>query len=111
MESLGKSLTDKGEPVPNLDDIINQITSNGEFKDMMSQLSDELSVPKTKNEPVNDQKESESVVSSECEDQMSQYDLLTTFFSDENGNNICDVLSNINNNLSKLVDRLPDKSQ
>ena len=105
MESLGNSSKN-----PNLDEIINQITSNGEFKDMMTQLSDELATNKNNNQ---DDKEStpevDSDFSSENVEKLNNYDLLTTFFSDQNGNNICEILNEINNNLAKLVEKLPDK--
>ena len=43
------------------------------------------------------------------DEDLSNYDLLTTFFSDQEGNNICEILNDINRNLTKLVNKLPDK--
>ena len=43
-----ESFQQQNNSTPNLEDIITQITSNGEFKEMMNQLSDELSSNMTK---------------------------------------------------------------
>ena len=83
--------------IPNLDTIISQITNNDEFQGMMNNLSGEL-LPKKTN-----QESSENSDQSDLDDEPNNnYDLMATFFSDNDGNNICDILSNINNNLSEL---------
>ena len=58
-----------------------------EFKNVMEGFQKRLS-------------EMDSISSNDSE--YSYYDLLTTFFTDSKGNNICDILSNINSNLSEL---------
>ena len=90
------------EQIPNLDTIISQITQNDQFKGMMDSFSDDFK--KTVHAPGTE----ESDLESESEPN-SSYDLMATFFSDQDGNNICDILSNINNNLSKLNDNLSNR--
>jgi len=46
---------------------------------------------------------------SSTDSEYSYYDLLTTFFTDSKGNNICEVLSNINTNLDKIHNTLKEK--
>ena len=127
---------------PDLDEIINQITSNGEFKEMMNSLSNGIGNIATKegnnsgtndnvdgngddnvddsgtNNNGDDKGKNESEISdrnsnisstrdsSIDESNLSYYDLLTTFFVDENGNNICDVLNKINTNLENISEKL-----
>ena len=107
--------------VPDLDQIISQITANGEFQEMMNNLSDGLksvegSQPAVNNEVAEEENldtnkniNTESCVSGPVE-HTSNYDICATFFADEDGNNICESLhgvqkslDGINENLTKLV--------
>ena len=88
--------------MPDLDQIINQITSNGDFKEMMNNVSEglqmplkEVSIPDTsnENEPINKNNE-------------SFYDLCCTFLSDSEGNSLADILSQVNQNLQTISETL-----
>ena len=85
--------------IPNLDEIISQITNNGEFNDMMSQISNE----------VNKKDINPNIQDDETESELNSNDLLTSLFTDSDGNNICEILSNINNNLQKIANNLNKK--
>ena len=91
------------EPVPNIDDLISHITNNGNFKTMMDSISDGLQDTSyaTNNNSTEKNSNSEST-----EDISSNpfYDIMSTFLTNSEGDNIVDVLTNINNNLSKLVE-------
>ena len=106
------------QPVPNLDDLISSITNNGNFKTMMDSISGGLQDP---NLP--DQNESKSNVDEDNEIEVNdqennilpeieditanpQFDIMNTFLTDNQGNNIAEILSNINNNLSLIVTHL-----
>lgn len=84
--------------IPNLDQIINQITSNGDFKEMMNNVSEglqlplkEVSIPESSDESDTNSKNNESL-----------YDLCCTFLSDNDGNSLADILSQINQNLTTI---------
>ncbi len=89
--------------IPNLDQIINQITSNGDFKEMMNNVSEglqmplkEVSIPETTNtESDQTTKTSESL-----------YDLCCTFLSDNDGNSLADILTQVNQNLQNISNNL-----
>ncbi len=93
--------------IPNLDQIINQITSNGDFKEMMNNVSEglqlplkEVSIPESSDESDTNSKNNESL-----------YDLCCTFLSDNDGNSLADILSQINQNLttiSKTLEEIKD---
>jgi len=89
--------------VPNLDEIINQISANGEFKEMMNSLSEQ-----TASRNLNEGGESSEEV--EESDSSNTYDLFTTFFSDQNGNNICEILSSIDNSLKTIAEKMGEKN-
>ena len=94
------------ENMPNLDEIISQITSNGEFHDMMSQISGEVNKnSNSNNENIITESNEESCNDSE----LNNLDILTSLFTDESGNNICEILSGINNNLEKIANNLTTK--
>ena len=100
---------DTAQPVPNIDDLISHITNNGNFKTMMDSISDGLqdtnynvsnSTDKTNN--------TENTENTENTDEITSnpfYDIMSTFLTNSEGDNITDVLTNINNNLTKLVER------
>ncbi len=93
--------------IPNLDQIINQITSNGDFKEMMNNVSDglqlplkEVSIPESSDESDTNSKNNESL-----------YDICCTFLSDNDGNSLADIMSQINQNLttiSKTLEEIKD---
>lgn len=89
------------EGMPNLDEIISQITSNGEFHDMMNQISSEVNKT-TSTEKINGESNEDTCNESE----LNNLDILTSLFTDESGNNICEILSSINNNLEKIANNL-----
>ena len=113
--------------VPDLDQIISQITANGEFQDMMNSLSDGLKKVEENQATASAVAQTESdtrdtdanlsvtdtggtVTTSVNCDTTSTYDICATFLADQEGNNLCDVvrgvqlsLDGINQNLSKLV--------
>ena len=98
------SETSSKEGMPNLDEIISQITSNGEFHDMMNQISNEVNKT-TSVEKINGESNGESCNESE----LNNLDILTSLFTDESGNNICEILSGINNNLEKIANNLSNR--
>ena len=90
--------------MPDLDQIINQITSNGDFKEMMNNVSEglqmplkEVSIPEQVTESDSTNKSSDSL-----------YDLCCTFLSDSDGNSIADILSQVNQNLQNISESLVD---
>jgi hypothetical protein len=87
--------------VPDLNDIINQITSNGEFKNMMDNLSGELKTPVDEISEVVDTETNNNNLNKE-----DLYDMMTTFLSDSEGNCLADILSNINKNLTIISTEL-----
>lgn len=101
--------------VPNLDDIINQITQNGDFKKMMDNITenigengdnvDNIEQPKSENKGTSD-----TIVNSNKNTDSNDklYDTFCTFFSDNDGNSVADILTDINKNLYNLV-RVLDK--
>lgn len=99
---MSSTTSQSPEQIPNLDTIISQITQNDQFKGMMDNFSDDFK--KTVQAPGTEESDLES-----DSEPNSNYDLMATFFSDQEGNNICDILSNINNNLSKLNDNLANR--
>ena len=88
--------------VPDLDEIISQITSNGEFQNMMNNLSGEFK------EPLNNisNNSTKSVEDKPLETQSEFSDLMTAFLTDSEGTTVGDILTNINNNLSRLNDQI-----
>jgi hypothetical protein len=144
LSSCGDSgCCEAGNKQPDLDEIINQITNNGEFKDMMNSLSNNLKNGDfnmnmadfsnnkdigtgindnvdngdngnngdnvdngDKDDSDNSNNSDNSDNESYDENNLSYYELLTTFFTDNNGNNICEVMSNINENLSSIKEEL-----
>ena len=101
MESL-----DTNNKSPQIDDIINQITKNTEFQEMMNHLSDEFT--SKKKDLSNESADNNSTCSNDNDENISNYDLLATFFSDQEGNNICEILGDINKNLKTIADKLPE---
>lgn len=118
--------------VPDLDQIISQITANGEFQEMMNSLSDGLKSVDQGNSsennngisggetPLEDNSKNintDSALPGPTE-YTSNYDICATFFADEEGNNVCESLhgvqkslDNINANLTKLVEHFSKTSQ
>ena len=90
---------DDSNPLPHLDQIINQITSNGDFKEMMNSVSEGLQV--TPKESEKDQDELNTTQSPN-----SLYDISCTFLSDAEGNSVADILTQINTNLEKISNSL-----
>ena len=89
--------------IPNLDQIINQITSNGDFKEMMNNVSDGLQMPiKEFTEP----QKTDETVEPPSKSSESLYDLCCTFLSDNDGNSLADILTQVNHNLQKISDNL-----
>lgn len=118
--------------VPDLDQIISQITANGEFQEMMNSLSDGLKSVDQGNSPENNNGGSGGEIPSEDNSKnintdsvlpgpteyTSNYDICATFFADEEGNNVCESLhgvqkslDSINANLTKLVEHFSTTSQ
>ena len=108
--------------VPNLDDIINQITQNGDFKKMMDNITENINEngdnvdieddgEKSKSE--NNTKSENNIVNSNKKSESDEklYDTFCTFFSDNEGNSLADILTDINKNLSNLVRVLDDKNK
>jgi hypothetical protein len=98
--------------VPDLDQLITQITNNGDFKEMMSNISGGLThehdriLETTEVETDND---SANESSNEPESNLnkvgvneSQYDMMCSLFTDNEGNNVCEILNLINQNLTQL---------
>lgn len=104
---------------PDLDKIIQQITNNDDFRQMMESVSDELSdanvvpsaagaaaaptPPSSTSAGTSNAKEIEVDLQ---EEPMSNYDMLCTFFSDSDGNSISDTLTNIDSNLERIATSL-----
>ena len=117
------STQDKLPEVHDLDQIISQITANGEFQEMMNSLSDGLKTveqtqtqSQTSNETITDTCDDNSkhintdLSPVSCTEHTSNYDICATFFADDEGNNVCESLQGvqksleaINENLTKLV--------
>lgn len=95
---------------PDLDQIINQITNNSDFKQMMENMTDEMAPaikanqtpPLAPQAPPNSPREDDSSKQSDDE-QVSTYDTLCTFFSDNEGNSVADIMQNINENLARIA--------
>ena len=111
---MSKNISNKDNSqanVPDLDDLITHITSNGNFKTMMDSLSGGLN---EKTNVVKEEEENVNEVSDELDvnegiSDNNNLDLLSTFFTDSSGNNIADILTNINNNLSQISKSLSSK--
>ena len=99
--------------VPDLDQLITQITNNGDFKEMMSSISGGLTPEHeqilentdlesdsgsnhTSDEALNDTTPEKDIVNE------SQYDMMCSLFTDNDGNNLCEILNTINQNLTQL---------
>jgi len=91
--------------IPNLDQIINQITSNGDFKEMMNNVSEGLQMP-IKETPVTVTEPTDETVEPSSKSSESLYDLCCTFLSDGDGNSLADILTQVNQNLQKISDNL-----
>ena len=98
--------------VPDLDQLITQITNNGDFKEMMSNISGGLSQDHQKILEVtevdtDDENNSNISVSGERDDLQDinsdpHYDMMCSLFTDNDGNNVCELLGSINQNLTEL---------
>ena len=75
-----------------IEDIVKNITENQEFKNIMENIC--KNIPDT-NET--------DILKKDNEDYIN---LLNMYFLDENGNNLCDILNKINNNISSLKDKI-----
>jgi hypothetical protein len=92
----------------NLDKIINDITNDSEFKEMMGSLTSNLSSKLNEDHKQSDSEKSNGVSdneSMESDSDLSYFDLLTQFFTDSQGNNICDILTDINKNLKTIANK------
>ena len=101
--------------VPDLDQLITQITNNGDFKEMMSSISGGLTqdhqkiLDATEVDTESDQQshssvhETAPVVETHGEGVVdSNYDMMCSLFTDNDGNNICELLGSINQNLAEI---------
>ena len=96
----------QGVGVPDLDQLINQITQNGDFKKMMDNITENVNVNGNTNvERQTDLKEVETS-SSEPNKEESLYDTCCTFLTDNEGNSLAEILSSINGNLQKIAESL-----
>ncbi len=96
--------------IPNLDQIINQITSNGDFKEMMNNVSEGLQMP-LKEVSIPEKNTTESDQNNKTSE--SLYDLCCTFLSDSDGNSLADILHEVNTNLSNIsknLEKIANKS-
>jgi hypothetical protein len=92
----------------NLDKIINDITNDTEFKEMMGNLTSNLSCKLNDEHKTFESEKSQEVSdneSLESDSDLSYFDLLTHFFTDSQGNNICDILTDINKNLKTIANK------
>jgi hypothetical protein len=98
--------------VPNLDDIINQITQNGDFKKMMDNITENIGENGDNVEKSENKGTSNTIVNSNKQTYSDDklYDTCCTFFSDNDGNSVADILTDINKNLYNLV-RVLDKNK
>jgi len=118
----------KNTACPDLDQIIQQITNNEDFKHMMESVSDELtdtgtlpgsgpstsstsSATSTPLAPPSDSNthrvvEVDTSDAHNHEEPMSHYDMLCTFFSDSDGNSISDTLVDIHSALDRIATSL-----
>lgn len=94
----------QGVGVPDLDQLINQITQNGDFKKMMDNITENVNG----NTNTNQQKDLKEVEtsSSEPNKEESLYDTCCTFLTDNEGNSLAEILSSINGNLQKIAESL-----
>ena len=104
--------------VPDLDQLITQITNNGDFKEMMSNISGGLSQDhqkileatdvdvdadadtdeeNTSNISMTDERDGHQDINSD-----PHYDMMCSLFTDNDGNNVCELLGSINQNLTEL---------
>ena len=98
--------------VPDLDQLITQITNNGDFKEMMSSISGGITqeheriLENTEVETDNDSNnESANGTDSDINKNSvneTQYDMMCSLFTDNEGNNVCEILNLINQNLTQL---------
>ena len=102
--------------VPDLDELITHITNNGNFKTMMDSISGGLNEQciNTIDNTVSEEKEDKlpNALESSIDEDIStnpNFDLMSTFFTDTKGQNIADILTNINNNLDIISNKLTSK--
>ena len=88
--------------MPDLDQIINQITSNGDFKDMMNSVSEGLQIPLKEVSIPEPSPDTDSTIKTT----ESIYDTCCTFLSDQDGNSLADILSQVNRNLQTISETL-----
>lgn len=75
-----------------IEDIVHNIADNTEFKQLMQNIC--KNIPDT-NDTDTFKKDNEEYIN-----------ILNMYFLDENGNNLCDILNKINNNIISLKEKL-----
>ena len=91
-------MTDKKKE--DLDNILEKVGEDKDFQQMMGAFTE--AITKSRSEDDND---SDILSSSDY----SLYDLLTEFFTDSKGNNLCEIMSEINSNLKNVAQLLEQK--
>lgn len=75
-----------------IEDIIKNISENQDFKTVMQTVCKNMT-----------EGNDNDIIKKENEDYIS---ILNMYFLDENGNNLCDILNKINNNISNLNNKI-----
>ena len=88
-----------------LNNVIKQITSSDQFKNIINNISDKLVQLNEQNNISNNETDVNSIISSN-EDNETVNNLencMSSYFLSKNGENICDCIDKLNNNLEKII--------
>jgi len=103
------------DSVVDLNNVIKQVTSSSQFKDIVNNISDKLGQLNEQNNFSNNEPDVISNISciSSNEDNEIENNLencMTSYFLSKNGENICDCIDKLNNNLEKIISIISNKN-
>ena len=98
-----------------LNNIIKKITSSSQFKDIINNISDKLVQLNEQNNLSNNESDvnsNNSCISSNEDNEMENNleNCMSLYFLSKNGENICDCIDKLNNNLEKIINIITTKS-
>lgn len=105
----------ENESLNELNNVIKQVTSSNQFKNIVNNISDKLVQLNEQNNFSNN--ESDVISNNSCISSNEDNDIennlencMTSYFLSKNGENICDCIEKLNNNLEKIINIISDKS-
>jgi len=95
--------------------LFNNITKNNDLMKLMSEMTatvfEEVTNINSHSDTKNDNLTGSIISETKNEPCEEHINLLNMYFLDDNGNNVCDLLYKINNNLERLIGLIQDKNR